>query len=366
MLFFLIAFLISITLSALLVRFQTRHIRWGMDFENKPQRAHDGSPSRIGGVAIFITIVACWVLFFFKDPQNKLMYILILASSLPVFFAGLWEDITKNVDFRIRFALSTISAALLILLLDISVIRIDIAPLDALLLYFPVSFVFLCIAISGLCHAYNLIDGLNGLASMVGILCLLAILYVSIKLNDLTIIYLCAIGIGAILGFFLWNFPRGLIFLGDGGAYLIGFWIAALSLLVVVRNPSVSPWFALAVNTYPVFETLFSIWRRSIHKNRHAMMPDGAHFHSLIYRRIMRWTNLNGEGDHHYLSNAKTSPYLWILSSMGLIPAVLFWDSTQALMITSALFVIVYIYMYRRIVRFNTPSWMASRPPRNK
>ncbi len=366
MLFFLIAFLISLTLSALLVRFQTWHVRWSKDFQAKPQKAHNGSPSRIGGTAIFIALFACWTLSFFKDPQNELMYLLILASSLPVFFAGLCEDITKNIDFRIRFALSTVSAALLILLLDISTIKIDIAPLDDLLLYFPVSFLFLCIAISGLCHAYNLIDGLNGLASMVGILSLLAILYVSIKLNDLTIIYLCAIGIGAILGFFLWNFPRGLIFLGDGGAYLIGFWIATLSLLVVVRNPSVSPWFALAVNTYPVFETLFSIWRRSIHKNRHAMMPDGAHFHSLIYRRIMRWTSSNAEGDHHYLSNAKTSPYLWLLSSMGLIPAVLFWNSTQALMISSALFVVLYVYLYRRIVRFNTPSWMANPPPRSK
>lgn len=363
MLLFLIAFLISTTLSALLVRSRIRGISWGTDFEIKPQKAHDGSPSRIGGVAIFIAMVACWVLFFFKDSQSELMYLMILASSLPVFFAGLWEDITKNIDFRIRFLLSLVSAALLILLLGIPAIRIDIAPIDALLLYFPVSFLFLCIAISGLCHAYNLIDGLNGLASMLGILCLSAILYVSIKVNDLTIIYLCVIGIGAILGFFLWNYPRGLIFLGDGGAYLIGFWIASASILVIVRNPSVSPWFALAVNTYPVFETLFSIWRRSIHQNRHVMMPDGAHFHSLIYRRMMRWTNPNTEGEHHYLSNAKTSPYLWLLSSIGLIPAVLFWNSTQALMIANVLFIVLYVYLYRRIVRFKTPSWMANRPP---
>lgn len=366
MLLFLIAFLISTTLSALLVRSRIQGISWGTDFETKPQKAHDGSPSRIGGVAIFISMVACWILLFFKDPQNELMYLMILASSLPVFFAGLWEDITKNINFRIRFSLSLVSAALLILLLGIPAIGIGIAPIDALLLYFPVSFLFLCIAISGLCHAYNLIDGLNGLASMVGNLSLLAILYVGIKVNDLTIIYLCTIGIGGILGFFLWNYPRGLIFLGDSGAYLIGFWIAALSVLVVVRNPTISPWFALAINTYPVFETLFSIWRRSIHQNRHAMMPDGAHFHSLIYRRIMRWTNPNSEGKHHYLSNAKTSPYLWLLSSMGLIPGVLFWNSTQALMITSALFIGLYVYLYRRIVYFKTPSWMGNRPPRNK
>lgn len=359
--FFIIAFLISTTLSALLVRSRIQGVGWGTDFETKPQKAHDGSSSRIGGVAIFIAMVACWVVFWLKNSNYSSMILLILASSVPVFFAGLWEDIAKNIDFRIRFALSLLSAALLIFLLGVPAIQIDIAPLDALLLYFPVNFLFLCIAISGLCHAYNLIDGLNGLASMVGILSLLAILYVGIKTNDSMMIYLCGIGIGAIFGFFLWNYPRGLIFLGDSGAYLIGFWIAALSVLVVVRNPSVSPWFALAVNTYPVFETLFSIWRRSVHQNRQVMMPDRAHFHSLIYRRIMRWTNPNSKGEHHYLSNAKTSPYLWLLSSMGLIPAVLFWNSTQVLMITCALFAVLYVYLYRRMMRFKTPSWMVNR-----
>ncbi len=365
MLFFLIAFLISTALSAMLVRSQSRFIHWGTDFELKPQKAHDGNPSRIGGVAIFIAIVACWVIFLLRNSNHTSMYLLVIASSLPVFFAGLLEDITKKINFRIRFGFSLVSAGIFTLLLDIPTIKIDIGPIDILFLYPWISFLFLSIAISGLCHAYNLIDGLNGLASMVSILCLLVILYVSLKVNDPLLISLCAIGIGAILGFFIWNYPRGLIFLGDGGAYLIGFWVANLSVLIVIRNPSVSPWFALAVNTYPVFETLFSIWRRSIHKNRKVMMPDGAHFHSLLYRRIMRRTNPNTKGEHHYLSNAKTSPLLWLLSSMGLIPAILFWNSTLMLMVSFALFIVLYIYLYRKIVRFNTSGWITP-PPRNR
>lgn len=50
---------------------------------------------------------------------------------------------------------------------------------------------------------------------------------------------------GAALGFFVWNFPAGLIFLGDGGAYLLGFLLAELSILLIYRNPAVSPIFAL-------------------------------------------------------------------------------------------------------------------------
>jgi len=364
MYYLIIAFLISTTLTAFLVRSRSWHVSWSSDALPKPQKAHHGNSSRIGGIAIFIAILACWIVFFFKNHNYSLIYSYVIASSLPIFFIGLAEDVTKKVNFLIRLVLSLFSAGILIALLEIPPIKVGIHPIDRLLHYPWITYVFLIFAIGGLSHAYNLIDGLNGLASMISILSLLAILYVSIKVNDSLPIYLSGVCIGAIAGFFIWNYPRGLIFLGDGGAYLIGFWVAALSILVVVRNPDVSPWFALAVNTYPVFETLFTIWRRSIHKNRSVMMPDGAHFHSLIYRRIMRWANSDVSGERRYLSNAKTSPYLWILSSVGLIPAVLFWNSTLALINAIAVFVVCYIYLYRKIVQFNTPSWMFTRPPK--
>lgn len=58
----------------------------------------------------------------------------------------------------------------------------------------------------------------------------------------------------------------GKIFLGDGGAYLLGYFIAEISVLLVLRNPEVSPWFPLLVVAYPVVEALFSIYRRNILK----------------------------------------------------------------------------------------------------
>jgi len=129
-------------------------------------------------------------------------------------------------------------------------------------------------------------------------------------------------------------------------------------MLEVVRNPAVSPWFALMINAYPVFETLFTIWRRAIHQRRSPGLPDGAHFHSLIYRRIMRWVH-HDDKPNHYLSNAKTSPYLWLLSSLGVIPAILWWNSSPILMLSSLVFVALYIYGYFKIVALQKP------PPRN-
>ena len=67
---------------------------------------------------------------------------------------------------------------------------------------------------------------------------------------------------GATAGFLVWNYPRGLIFAGDGGAYLWGVVIAMASVLLVQRHALVSPWFPMLLLIYPVWETLFSIYRK--------------------------------------------------------------------------------------------------------
>jgi hypothetical protein len=103
-----------------------------------------------------------------------------------------------------------------------------------------------------------------------------------------------------------------------------------------------------------VTETLFTIWRRSVHQGKNPGLPDAAHFHSLIYRRVVRWAEVNQsiEVKDPFIRNAKTSPYLWVLSSLGLIPAILFWNNTLALEICSVLYCLIYIYLYQSIVRF--------------
>ena len=190
---------------------------------------------------------------------------------------------------------------------------------------------------------------------MVGIITLLAIAYVAIVLIDPMITYLALVMVGAILGFFIWNYPRGLIFLGDGGAYLLGYWVSALSILLVCRHQQISPWFALLINGYPIFETLFTIYRRKVHQGKNLGSPDGIHFHSLIYRRIL----MNHYRDQDILSaNARTAPYLWLLTCMCIVPAILWWQSTPILIGASILFMISYIWLYARIVKFRTPQWL--------
>jgi UDP-N-acetylmuramyl pentapeptide phosphotransferase/UDP-N-acetylglucosamine-1-phosphate transferase len=164
--------------------------------------------------------------------------------------------------------------------------------------------------------------------------------------------------IGAIFGFFFWNYPRGKIFLGDGGAYLIGFWIALLTILLVTRNNSVSPLYALLVNAYPVVETLFTIWRRKFHKNKNPSIADDMHLHTLVYRRVIIWEESEKGSTISVAANARTSPYLWLLAGIGIFPASMFWDSPYLLISFFFFFCFIYLLSFLTIIRFKVPNWM--------
>ena len=354
MLLFFIAFFLSLTINVAIIRHGEPWSDWIADWVDGIQKVHHNPTPRIGGVSIYLAlVVACISSLWAQQPHPQLA--LLCLSALPLFIIGITEDITKRVRVLVRLTVAFISGVGAFYLTNVQITRLDLAWLDPALGIPIVSMCFTAFAIAGVANAYNIIDGFNGLASMVAIIALTAIGIVGLWVNDQTIAHGALWMIAAILGFFIWNYPKGLIFLGDGGAYLIGFWIATLSILLVARNASVSPWFALLVNAYPIVETLFSIWRRSVHRRASPGLPDAAHFHSFIYRRIMMWSKRGLGGAHgqdgHYLSNAKTSPYLWVLSSIGVVPALQWWHDTSMLMLATLAFILLYLYLYYRITR---------------
>jgi UDP-N-acetylmuramyl pentapeptide phosphotransferase/UDP-N-acetylglucosamine-1-phosphate transferase len=261
------------------------------------------------------------------------------------------------MSVRIRLHFTALGATLAVYLLDISIAGVDIWGVDYLFSIPLVAILFTAFAITGLANAYNIIDGFNGLSSMVCIITLLGLAFVSYSLQDTVILNLSLIMLGAILGFFVWNYPKGLIFLGDGGAYLIGFWVATLSILMVARHPSISPWFALLINAYPILETVFTIYRRKIHQGKNPGLPDGIHFHTLIYRRILNSKRINNKSEM-LNAHSKTAPIFWFISSLAVIPAVIYRQSTPTLIAVTLLFSFTYIWIYKRIVKFKTPIWI--------
>ena len=353
----LVAFFVSFVVTILVIRTQKLHGRMSGDIDfDGPQKFHKKPVPRIGGLGIGIAITIA-VVIHHQNDLTSLEEIFLLISALPVFGVGITEDLTKKVSIRTRLIFTALGALLAILLLGTSITRLDIPGIDYLISLPAISIVFTIFAITGVANAYNIIDGFNGLSSMIGMIALVALGYMGIQLHDPLIVFMAFTMAGAILGFFILNYPRGLIFLGDGGAYLIGFWVATLSVMLVSRHESVSPWFAVMVNAYPIVETLFTIYRRKFHQGKSPGHPDGIHFHSLIFRRILNPSHIHNELEW-FSANAKTSPYLWVLSSLAVVPAILFWQSTPALVGFLILFSISYVWLYKRMVTFKIPKWL--------
>jgi UDP-N-acetylmuramyl pentapeptide phosphotransferase/UDP-N-acetylglucosamine-1-phosphate transferase len=331
MLILIVAFAVSLCLTLIIVRSAKSHAHLSHDHDlSGPQKFHVHPVPRIGGLGIVAGALA--------RATGGQAFVL-LACGLPALLAGLTEDLTKSVTPARRLLATAVSALLAVWLLDAVLVRTAIPGLDWVV-SFPIAAALVSVfVVAGVANSVNIIDGFNGLASMCGVLILLCLAYVGFQVDDLLVAWLAVAGVGALLGFFVWNFPAGLIFLGDGGAYFLGFYIAEVAILLLHRNPTVSPMFPLLLCIYPVFETVFSIYRRRFLRAMPPSMPDGIHLHSLIYRRVMRWAVGNRSAKALTRRNSMTSPYLWLLCMFAAIPSVLFW----------------------RIVRFKSPRWLVFR-----
>ena len=361
-----IAFCVAAVAVLLVMRRARRHAaRYASDL---PQRFHCGDVPRLGGAGIFLGLAAAWLAagLVGDDPFNVYWPVqlsgLMLLCMAPAVLGGIAEDLTQRVPARVRLALTVGSALLLCWALELSLARTDVGMVDHGLAALPYAAVlFAALAIGGLPHAFNIIDGYNGLAGTVAVLVGLALSHVSLQVGDRQLAAMTMCLVGATGGFLLWNYPRGKIFAGDGGAYVWGMVIAVACVLLVQRHDAVSPWFPMLLLIYPVWETLFSIYRK-LARGQSPGMADALHFHQLIFRRIVRVAIADDEARRLLARNNRTSPYLWIFAALSVVPAVLFWNNSLVLMLFCLLFVTTYVFAYLMIVRFKVPRWLRSFP----
>ncbi|MET0321184.1 MAG: glycosyltransferase [Duganella sp.] len=322
------------------------------------QKVHGHRVARIGGLAIFLAVALSSALSIWRVPAMGQWLMGLLLCSTVAFAGGIIEDYTGRVSAAWRLLLTMGAAALGFFLLDARIDRID-WPLAVLpLAYWWLTLPLTVLAVAGIANAVNIIDGFNGLASVVCICMLLSLGYVALQVGDTFVLVAALIVAGAAAGFLIWNYPVGLIFLGDGGAYFIGFMLGELAVLLVIRNPQVSTWYPALLLIYPAFETLFSVYRRMFVRGKSPVLPDGIHLHSLIFRRVVRWAVGSKEARALVRRNSLTSPYLWLFSLFAVIPATVFWHHTPILMGACLMFIASYLWIYVRIVRFKAPRWM--------
>lgn len=336
----------------------------GVDQPAGLRKAHGQAVSRLGGVGLFLGLACALLVLAFGlnggRSDSTYMGLWLCLCTLPAFTGGLVEDLTGRTGIWPRVLLAAVGAALAWWLLGARVTRLDLPLLDFLLQWSPaVAFAFTLFATAGVTHGMNVIDGCNGLCTGIAVTILGAIAWVASDLNDAALVSACLVAAGAALGFGIWNFPWGRVFLGDAGAYCLGFWCAQLGILLVARHPEVSPWFTLLILIYPITETLFTVYRRHWVMRRALGAPDALHLHQLVIARAMHFPARSQDLSHKKWRSALTSLWLYGLNLIPTMLALSWWNETPLLIGTSLVFVAIYLSLYRSLVKFRVPQVLA-------
>ena len=316
-----------------------------LDTEDGVQKIHQQPTPRVGGVAVFIALLLSWAL---TPPIVADVLGPMLLAAVPAFLAGSLEDLLKRGRVGERLFATFASGVLAWWLTGVSVTNVGIWGLDSLLVWTPVSVLFTAFAVGGLANSINIIDGFNGLAGGVVLVCLSALGLMSYQVFDYEMAKLCFVLAGAIFGFMILNYPFGKIFLGDGGAYLLGFLLGWVAVMVAERNPTISPWAPLLACGYPILEVLFSMARRRARKLRLGH-PDRLHLHSLLWARLAR------PQLHRYSVITKNAVVMPLILCFAVVPAicsVVYKANTLALGLSFLGSALLYSLIYVRLVHF--------------
>ena len=345
----LIPFTITAVLTALIISLPKKWTANEFDTIGM-QKFHKNPVPHIGGALLFTGFfIGLWFL-----PAAQEIRLLLLVASLPVFIAGIAEDCTGKIGPTLRMIAALLSITIAFFYLDIGIRSLNFAWPDYLLSNFNfLSLLFTLLVVGGLINAINIIDGYNGLMAGYSVLVLLAIAYVSHILGDGLVFQLSLTLTASLAGFFVFNFPLGKIFMGDGGAYFVGLIMAVIGLMLGIRNDEVSHWFVLLLFIYPLYETAFSIYRKAIVRGTSVSQPDGYHLHMLIYKRVVKCKKFK---NNTVVCNSLTSPFLWVLSLFSIIPAVIWFNNQTMLIVWAFVFMLVYTIIYHRIVHFKFKS----------
>ena len=289
---YVILFSISVVFSFVLTPFVRRWaIKWGaIDLPDNGRRIHRQPTPRLGGIAIYISflltllcvpLLGNMVSDSFRSNLPRFAALIIPATFMFAF--GIWDDF-KGSTAQQKIIAQVVAAAMIYAL----GFRIDSlsSPFGGTWHLAPIiSFPLTALWVVTITNAFNLIDGVDGLAAGASVFALFSILFFSIAQGNPEISLIAVVLVGAVIGFLRYNFNPATIFLGDSGSLFLGFVAAALSLagsqkgstLIAVAIPLVS--FGL-----PVVEAGLSLVRRFLGGDS-LLAGDRGHIHHMLLRR---------------------------------------------------------------------------------
>lgn len=271
---------------------------------------HTGVIPRIGGIGIIMGLAATYLLCFLlldgSDGKSLIHYGVFIGAAA-AFMLGLLDDF-HPLGAKVKL-LAQVIIAMLAHECGLSIERFGI-PFTDVILNLGVFSIALTVAwIVAIMNLINLIDGLDGLAGGIGLMLMCLLAYLANQ-GGVAISLVLSLGmVGSILGFLFHNFPPAKVYMGDSGAYLIGYVIATLSLLNAEKGAvlaaMIAPMLALA---FPIVDVAYAMLRRGI-KGLPIFRPDQGHIHHRLIR--------SG------LSREKTVVFLYGISLFALIGGLL-------------------------------------------
>ncbi|QJW83708.1 glycosyl transferase 4 family protein [Ramlibacter terrae] len=335
-----VALVVSLLLAQALVLSAHKHGHLTMDLPTGIQKFHFDPTPRVGGIAIYIGVVAGWLLL--PGESARTVLATVLLAGMPALAIGLLEDVTKRVTVRTRLLVTMASGAAAALITGVGLTRVDIPAVDMFLSLWPLAVLFTAFAVGGVANAVNIIDGFHGLASGTVIISSLALAAIAHAVGDKSSAITAVVLAAAVAGFWLVNFPRASC--SRATAELIS---RASRWRGFRSNCSpatpVSPRASVLLCGYPTLEVAYSVMRRR--KVRQSPgMADRHHLHSLVATQLVqpRLPLLQPN-----LRNAAVSVVMWTCAFVPVVPAVLFFSQPELLLPAMAGCVLAYHLLYR-------------------
>ena len=306
----------------------------------KPQAFHESSTYRLGGLIFFCSLILTFLyLFYFKN-----IYHLEYLSFCTLFFIiGFMDDLKINLKPKLRLLLMIVFISFLVVLNNFYVTKTGIEFLNRLLEIDIFSLMFTSLCFLFIVTGSNLIDGFNGLLGIQSLIIFIVLMLINIVNGNNELVYILFFLSLLTLIFLKFNFPRAEIFLGDGGAYLIGIAIDISIVKTSILNPFISPFFFCILLFYLFFEVFFSFFRKAIFLKKNPLFPDDKHLHMCLYKYLFKNNN------NKLKSNYMVSTYINFLYFLAIIPGIVFMKNGFFCKYYFLFVLILYIFFYKTL-----------------
>ena len=306
---------------------------------NNVQKIHVNPVPRFGGVCLFIGLISSY---FFRLNEST-FFLQFLVCMLPMLLISFYEDVMQNTTPKIRLLGILISSFTIIQLIPLP--NIDLPLVSYFLTFNLIKITFFAICMATLINGFNVIDGSNGVASTSAISAIVSVICISIELDDYSLLQLYLTIVILLITFMLFNYPWGKIFLGDSGAYMLGYMTGVITIYFYARHEELPFYGALLILFYPLIELIFSFFRKIITR-KNPLKPDEHHLHLILYRILFAKTK------NSKIANNLMLPLLFLLTVMPSFCLFFIYNNVGLILYALALFVAIYFSLYKYLIGY--------------